>query len=162
MSRWRRTPFHNDEERCPIVCLGDGKFTRRGWRGKAIGHADRLRRALKLAQRDYRLVVVAVKESYTSKTCSTCGHRTLKNKEIKEHGSSYKLHGVLECDLCGRFWQRDTNASRNILAIAHLQVLNQGPMKVPPMDAKDNPDSRPLVFTKEYEEIDALSPSSPH
>ena len=55
--------------------------------------------------------VFVVNESYTSKTCTNCGHidENLKGKE------------VYECSACALKWGRDNNGARNIL----LRFLSQ-------------------------------------
>ena len=54
--------------------------------------------------REYKCDIYEVQEEYTSKTCSSCGFL---KKELK--GRTFK------CDACNKIFDRDVNASKNIM-----------------------------------------------
>jgi IS605 OrfB family transposase len=70
---------------------------------------------LKNKSREYNCKIIEVKEDYTSKTCSNCGY--LKN-DLK--GRVYK------CDSCEMVFDRDMNASKNIM----LKYINEAKKRV--------------------------------
>ena len=148
--RWRPAPYDASLDKCPVICLGNGSFDRVRFRGKSYGHVKLLRRKLQDAQHQGRLIVLDVDERYTSKTCSTCGRRALANAKVfLPFEKVYALHAVVYCNKCNRVWQRDTNAARNIRSIAILAVQRNN---LPAVHQKSNPSSRPVVFTKSYDD----------
>ncbi|KAG0168187.1 hypothetical protein DFQ30_005089 [Apophysomyces sp. BC1015] len=104
---------------CNVVCVGGGAFGWRTFRGKVSGQENMFRKLLKRAESALRLICVPVNEEYTSQVCSSCGLRDMDNVEIDEQS---KLHSVLLCNNCGRVWQRDCNAVRNIHALVLLAI----------------------------------------
>lgn len=57
--------------------------------------------------------VILVSPSYTSQTCSCCGHVSADN---------HKSQSVFECITCGHNENADINASKNILAAGHAVI----------------------------------------
>ena len=57
-----------------------------------------------------------VDEYYTSQVCSRCEQRSLRGANLRSQRRP--MHYVQRCfnPLCGALWNRDVNASRNILA----------------------------------------------
>jgi transposase len=53
-----------------------------------------------------------------------CMERKDPNKKKSERKVKF-VHGLLKCKTCARLWNRDANASRNILRIARSALLNQ-------------------------------------
>ena len=114
-------------ERGTDVVIGYGDWSKGdGIKGQPCGPYVKLKNEL----RKYA-TIVDVDEYRTSKTCSQCHNHTLKNmrslrldkKTWKE--SVVKVHGVLHCsnsDCKGKTWDRDVNASRNILLLTMLQL----------------------------------------
>jgi transposase len=47
------------------------------------------------------------------------------SKQEKSERKVKFVHGLLKCKTCARLWNRDANASRNILRIARSALLNQ-------------------------------------
>ncbi|ORX50207.1 hypothetical protein DM01DRAFT_1409196 [Hesseltinella vesiculosa] len=117
--KWRKQEFvATPKSKVTLVCLGDGKFGRRSFRGHPSGLAARLKKLLQRADRDDRLVLLSTDEKWTSQVCSKCGRQGCKPIEIA--GSN--LHSVTVCQHCGQMWQRDCNAARNILSVARLAI----------------------------------------
>ncbi|ORX58335.1 hypothetical protein DM01DRAFT_1372391 [Hesseltinella vesiculosa] len=117
--KWRKQEFvATPKSKVTLVCLGDGKFGRRSFRGHPSGLAARLKKLLQRADREDRLVLLSTDEKWTSQVCSKCGRQGCKPIEIA--GSN--LHSVTVCQHCGQMWQRDCNAARNILSVARLAI----------------------------------------
>ncbi|CEP19244.1 hypothetical protein [Parasitella parasitica] len=72
---FQRTP----EDIVPVVCLGDGNFGRRTFRGRPHGLARTLRRLLHEAKNQGHLLSIDINERYTSQVCSGCGEKKLDN-----------------------------------------------------------------------------------
>jgi hypothetical protein len=68
-----------------LLCIGDGQFERKTFRGKPSGLANAFKKAIKQAQRQHLLLAVDVNESWTSKVCSTCEQRTIDNLRLDHH-----------------------------------------------------------------------------
>jgi hypothetical protein len=78
--------------------------------------------------------VYMVDEFKTSCRCWSCKSDTgvmekcMERKDPNKKKSERKVkfvHGLLKCKTCARLWNRDANASRNILRIARSALLNQ-------------------------------------
>jgi transposase len=72
------------------------------------------------------LIVVTIDEYNTSKTCSLCFFDEL--KLMKAPG--FKECGVFTCSSCGKVWQRDVNAARNMMTISKAVWGGEGRPKV--------------------------------
>lgn len=72
----------------------------------------KLRQKLKEKCEEYSSQYIEVDESYTSKTCGNCGNENKKSKLEK-----------IKCEKCKRVYDRDVNASRNILIKNRKEVL---------------------------------------
>ncbi|CDH59914.1 predicted protein [Lichtheimia corymbifera JMRC:FSU:9682] len=83
-----------------------------------------LRRKLRAAENQGRLVVINIDEYLTSQICHNCQQRTLRNMQIDD----MKLHTVLHCtnNHCRTMWNRDKNAAKNIYQIARSHIFGQG------------------------------------
>jgi len=107
-----------------LVGLGDWSQVDGVVRGHPKAPAKRLEKALKRVA-----TVVSVREYLTSKTCSKCKQCKQHLHDVKvgnvsypslvpgEEGHFVSCHYVLRClnPECNTFWNRDVNASRNIL-----------------------------------------------
>ena len=81
--------------------------------------------------------IYLIDENLTSQNCSRCHHDRsgaphfhrmkycktimIKKKDIngKEVEKEKRVHGLLRCNGCGMYWDRDINAARNICKVAH-------------------------------------------
>ncbi|KAI8329668.1 hypothetical protein BC941DRAFT_476178 [Chlamydoabsidia padenii] len=88
--KWKKHPF-KESNKIPLLCVGDGKFDRRSFRGKPLGLVKVFRKATKLAQRQHLMFVVDVNEQYTSKVCSRCGKRSLDNVRVGDNRRNWTL-----------------------------------------------------------------------
>lgn len=87
------------------------KLTRKTVRSMLnLGHSQFRNKLVQLAE-VYGSQVIFVNESYTSKTCTACGH-------IHEKLGSSK---VFKCPACGTVLSRDINGARNIMLRAMLE-----------------------------------------
>ncbi|GAB5589066.1 hypothetical protein Unana1_03966 [Umbelopsis nana] len=75
-------------------------------------------RKLKEAEEEGRVLVILTDEYNTSQVCSVCGVKGLKKLRTNEDD----LYGVLVYPNCGKVWQPDANASRNIHCISTAGV----------------------------------------
>ncbi|CEP09711.1 hypothetical protein [Parasitella parasitica] len=65
--KWRKQEFQRTpEDIVPVVCLGDGNFGRRTFRGRPHGLARTLRRLLREAENQGHLISIDINERYTS------------------------------------------------------------------------------------------------
>ncbi|MGB9189638.1 RNA-guided endonuclease InsQ/TnpB family protein [Acinetobacter sp.] len=62
-------------------------------------------------------LLVKVDPKYTSQTCSSCGHVAKENRQTQ---------AKFECVKCGYVANADLNASRNILAVGHIVLSEEG------------------------------------
>ncbi|KAI8331851.1 hypothetical protein BC941DRAFT_517242 [Chlamydoabsidia padenii] len=91
-------------------------------KGNLPGMVNRVKKAWKEAERQGKLVVVNVKEAYTSKVCSKCFVRDMVSKAIDD----FRLHPVLPYQGCNTVWYCVINVSRKIHDLA-LQEINENP-----------------------------------
>lgn len=77
-------------------------------------------KALKRRERNGDLVVVTIDEHLTSQICCKCMTRTL------DVLSSIRGCSVLVCKTCRTLWQRDVNASLNMMKIAQSTWRGEG------------------------------------
>ncbi|ORX48606.1 hypothetical protein DM01DRAFT_1376804 [Hesseltinella vesiculosa] len=129
--KWRPLPFQPSTQ-IPLLCIGDGRFGRRRFNKKPLGLANRFKKVVRLAQRQFPILVVDADEAFSSKVCSKCGQKTLTNVTVD--GGESKLHAVQCCETCSTVWQRDCNASRNIHALSHFAALGVKPLVFTPQD----------------------------
>ncbi|ORX45707.1 hypothetical protein DM01DRAFT_1377999 [Hesseltinella vesiculosa] len=129
--KWRPLPFQPSTQ-IPLLCIGDGRFGRRRFNKKPLGLANRFKKVVRLAQRQFPILVVDADEAFSSKVCSKCGKKTLTNVTVD--GGESKLHAVQCCETCSTVWQRDCNASRNIHALSHFAALGVKPLVFTPRD----------------------------
>ncbi|KAI8640096.1 hypothetical protein BD408DRAFT_420296 [Parasitella parasitica] len=71
-----------------------------------------LRRTLKKREAAGQLITITIDEFRTSKACSKCQTLTL------TPASTDTRMSVLACSSCRTLWQRDINASRNMMTIS--------------------------------------------
>ncbi len=116
---------HGTKKRDVLVGYGDGSFSSCS-KGHAPGPVKALRTRL-----CHHAIVIDVDEHLTSQICShpACGHK-LKSKKGREEG--WKIKGVQVCsnlyvhENALTYWNRDTNAARNIVHVLEHAVLNGG------------------------------------
>ncbi|KAI8646659.1 hypothetical protein BD408DRAFT_428655 [Parasitella parasitica] len=99
-------------------------------KGHRCGVVGTLFRTLKRREAEGRLIVTTIDEFKTSKTCNLClsdGLTIIKT-------DNFKGVGVVCCHHCKQLWQRDINASNNMMTISKAVWSGQG---------------RPQVFTPE-------------
>ncbi|ORX57632.1 hypothetical protein DM01DRAFT_1406162 [Hesseltinella vesiculosa] len=141
---WRPLPgVPTPRETVTIVCVGNGEFGRKNFRGKPTGLATRFRKLVQRADRADRLVLVSVDERWTSRVCSKCGHQSCQPMLLN---STSKLHPVTTCSTCSSVWQRDINAARNIRALALMSI---------------NGDPRPIVLDQKVDASSLAAAASP-
>ncbi|CAO3588493.1 unnamed protein product [Absidia cylindrospora] len=116
-TKWRKLPPYS-QHKIPVVCLGDANFTDSQTDRSLV---KRCKDLLVKAERDGRLIYMEIDEYLTSQRCSRCCNLTLTRVQI---ANGDFLYGVLRCQSCGRLWQRDVNAARNIHSIVMHQIRN--------------------------------------
>ena len=119
------------DKRSPVVAFGAGMFSSCS-KGHAPGPVKEVRRAL----RRRGVAVYDVQEDYTSQLCNGCKEKLV---PMYSEGGGYAIHGVRRClsATCMRnTWNRDINASLNILYIFIEETLHR---------------SRPERFTRTYQ-----------
>ncbi|SAL96236.1 hypothetical protein, partial, partial [Absidia glauca] len=119
-SRFHKAAF-TPSPAIPLLGMGDGSFAMT-MRGTKPGMASRVKKVLKRAELEGKLVLVPVNESYTSKICSKCLTNNQENK-VLEDGS--RLHSVLVCKDCNTVWNRDINACNNIFFLATEEIAKR-------------------------------------
>jgi hypothetical protein len=77
--------------------------------------------------------VFLTNESRTSKSCNGCQQhdalcekfKWIQNPDTRKN-NHILCHGLLRCTICGRFWNRDVNAARNIRTLSRSIINGQG------------------------------------
>ncbi|CAO3611624.1 unnamed protein product [Cunninghamella blakesleeana] len=83
-----------DKDTITIIALGnwEGMYQR----GSMDNYNNRLKKVLKRAERDFKLVMVMIDESHTSKVCSKCQVMNMENLTVDD----ISMHQVLHCKKC--------------------------------------------------------------
>ncbi|RCH93528.1 hypothetical protein CU097_009585 [Rhizopus azygosporus] len=117
----------------PLVVFGDGMKNKDtvAIRGHVSGVTGILQKELLQRSRQYKNVLVGINEFRTSKVCNNCKQKGLEQKKLS---NGKKSHSILDCKICNILWNRDTNASKNMLDISWAIWRGEG---------------RPSVFIRE-------------
>lgn len=118
----RENDFAFCREKVPLVVFGSGMVGKDQvkLKGLRVGVTGKLYEALKKRERRGDLIVVGIDEYLTSQVCSKCQQRTLNGLE------GVRGHSVLVCQNCRTIWQRDVNASVNMMTICKSIWNGQG------------------------------------
>lgn len=127
--KWKPERYHHKPLKIPLIVFGTGMFNKDHvkLKGNRVGVTGLLYRTLKKREAFGDLVVVDIDEYKTSKVCNKC------QTESVDIFGGIRGYGVLECKTCFTLWNRDVNASKNMMSIS-LSVWNG--------------DGRPSVFTR--------------
>jgi hypothetical protein len=103
-----------DKSKIPLIVFGDGVFGKDSVKMKGLrcGVVGILWKALKRREAEGGLLAVTIDEYKTSRLCSKCGTDSLGGL------AHVKGHSVLVCKTCNTLWQRDVNASKNMMLIS--------------------------------------------
>jgi hypothetical protein len=127
-------------------------------------------KALKRAENEGLLIVCQVDENYSSRVCNLCNEQ----KEVLDgfSGQMISLWGVLQCSICHHNWDRDYNASTNILNLSLLECAGIDrpevfsrymPYEPPPSPTNDNSNENMLGDDNDNDQMkvdtDAVIPS---
>jgi len=98
----------------PLIVFGTGMVGKDlvKLRGLRHGVTGMFYRTLKKREKEGELLVVPIDEFKTSRICNICKTDTLYK------ASHTRGYGVLVCKTCKTLWQRDVNASKNMMSIA--------------------------------------------
>jgi hypothetical protein len=131
-------------------------------------------KALKRAENEGLLIVCQVDENYSSRVCNLCQQQSNEQKEVLDEfsGQMVSLWGVLQCSICHYNWDRDHNASTNILNLGLLEcagidrpdVFSRSmPYEPPPSPTNDHGDENMLGDDDDNHQMevdtDAVTPS---
>jgi hypothetical protein len=108
-------------------------------------------KALKRAEHEGILLVCEVNEAYTSKVYHLCLEQTNEPKQVEDNFSSdtISLWSVLQCTICSHNWDRDFNATNNILNLVMREqlgldqpqvLIHPVPTSPPPSEDEDDSD----------------------
>ena len=112
------------------LCIFFGNWSKRtGMRFQGPVPSLGLRRLL----RRHGFLVYLVKESYTSKTCYQCKQRAFSNPMryqnprpwMRATSPMVRCHGLIKCNSCQTYWNRDRNGALNILDIGIQWLYHQ-------------------------------------
>jgi transposase-like protein len=112
--KWRPAKFQQEKSKIPLVIFGSGMFGKDLVKLKGIrcGLTGVFWRTLKKREAAGDLIAVTIDEHKTSRICNYCKTDSLESvKGIR--GSS-----ILVCKTCKILWQRDINASKNMMSIS--------------------------------------------
>lgn len=113
--KWKPSKFQEeDKTKVPLVVFGNGMFGKDivKMKGLRCGVAGVMWRCLKKREAAGDLLVIPIDEYKTSRNCCVCETDSLNNV------SGVKGNSVLVCNICGKLWQRDTNAAKNMMKIS--------------------------------------------
>lgn len=121
--KWKTNQFVQPKDKVPLVVFGAGMFGKDNVKIKGLrcGLVGKFYKALKRREAEGGLIVSTINEYNTSKLCSLC-HSTLGIVNTKD----FKGSGVLACKECQTVWQRDVNASLNMMTISLSIWSNKG------------------------------------
>ncbi|KAL9538006.1 hypothetical protein PS6_011654 [Mucor atramentarius] len=131
--KWKSAPYLESKTKILLIVFGAGMFSKDAvkLKGHRCGVVGTLFRTLKRREVEGRLIVTTINEFKTSKTCNLC----LSDGLTIIHTDKFKGVGVVCCHHCKQLWQRDINASNNMMMTISKAVWSgQG---------------RPQVFTPE-------------
>ncbi|GAA5812184.1 hypothetical protein MFLAVUS_005634 [Mucor flavus] len=130
--KWKPAPYLESKTKIPLIVFGAGMFGKDAvkLKGHRCGVVGKLFRTLKRREAEGRLIVTTIDEFKTSKTCNLC----LSDGLTIIDTDNFKGVGVVCCHHCKQLWQRDINASNNMMTISKAVWSGQG---------------RPQVFTPE-------------
>ncbi|KAI9256392.1 hypothetical protein EDC94DRAFT_616305, partial [Helicostylum pulchrum] len=101
--KWRPSKFV-DSTLVPLVVFGDG-----------VKQKDAVRMKKRLSGKQNLAAIIDINEFRTSVTCK--GEEKMKPPKLS---NGMKVNGILECGKpCHLLWQRDVNATKNMLDIAN-------------------------------------------
>jgi hypothetical protein len=119
--RWTKAKFK--VSLCvPLIAFGDGmkNSDTNKIKDHVSGTTAILQRELKLRSKSFKSVIVDIGEFKTSKICSRCKEMNLKPTKLP-NGNYTK--SILDCKNCHILWNRDVNASKNMLDISQEDRL---------------------------------------
>ena len=124
---WMAKNVVGDEKNC-VIGFGDWSQVDGVVKGHPKAPNKRIKRALSRVA-----TVVNVDEYRSSMVCSCCkigkcnkdDHRLKKTSLRNKDGEAVPCHFVLSCLTCNTKWQRDINASRNLMAALKCQVTGR-------------------------------------
>ncbi|GAA5809410.1 hypothetical protein MFLAVUS_002818 [Mucor flavus] len=130
--KWKPALYLESKTKIPLIVFGAGMFGKDAvkLKGHRCGIVGKLFRTLKRREAEGRLIVTTIDEFKTSKTCNLC----LSDGLTIIDTDNFKGVGVVCCHHCKQLWQRDINASNNMMTISKAVWSGQG---------------RPQVFTPE-------------
>ncbi|GAA5808627.1 hypothetical protein MFLAVUS_002019 [Mucor flavus] len=130
--KWKPAPYLESKTKIPLIVFGAGMFGKDAvkLKGHRCGAVGKLFRTLKRREAEGRLIVTTIDEFKTSKTCNLC----LSDGLTIIDTDNFKGVEVVCCHHCKQLWQRDINASNNMMTISKAVWSGQG---------------RPQVFTPE-------------
>ena len=118
--------FKENKELC--ILHGDWSKDNKGNKMKHMVSTPNIGLINKLKQ---KIKVLLINEYKTSKTCHACfgeneyckTRQYYKNNQLK----TTNVHGLLRCknESCGKYWNRDVNASKNILLVGKYYIENK-------------------------------------
>ncbi|KAI9268591.1 hypothetical protein EDC94DRAFT_646196 [Helicostylum pulchrum] len=137
--KWKPGKFV-DSTLVPLVVFGDGMKQKDAVRLKKrlSGATNILYKEIICRQKQNLAAIVDINEFRTSVTCNMCkGEEKMKPPKLS---NGVKVSGILECEkTCHLLWQRDVNATKNMLDIANSTWEGQG---------RPNPFNRPIDVEK--------------
>ncbi|KAG2197190.1 hypothetical protein INT46_003352 [Mucor plumbeus] len=113
-NKWKPSKFEYDKSKVPLIVFGTGMVGKDlvKLRGLRHGVTGMFYRTLEKREKEGELLVVPIDEFKTSRICNICKTDTLYK------ASHTRGFGVLDCKTCKTLWQRDVNASKNMMSIA--------------------------------------------
>ncbi|KAI9477838.1 MAG: hypothetical protein EXX96DRAFT_618766 [Benjaminiella poitrasii] len=112
--KWRPAEYKREKTKISLAVFGSGifgKYLVKLQENKA-GVTGVFYRALKRREATGDLIVLTIDEYKTSRICNRYSNNYLASV------THIKGHGVLVCKTCNTLWQRDINASNNMMPIA--------------------------------------------
>ncbi|GAA5815083.1 hypothetical protein MFLAVUS_008589 [Mucor flavus] len=130
--KWKPAPYLESKTKISLIIFGAGMFGKDAvkLKGHRCGVVGKVFGTLERREAEGRLIVTTIDEFKTSKTCNLC----LSDGLTIIDTDNFKGIGVVCCHHCKQSWQRDINASNNMMTISKAVWSGQG---------------RPRVFTPE-------------
>lgn len=96
-----------------LVVFASGMFSKDNakLKGKICDAVGRFFRTMKRHEKEGNLMMIAIGEYKTSKTCSHC----LFDRMNIISSSTFHRASVVSCTRCNKLWQRDVNAAINMV-----------------------------------------------